>query len=355
MKNKNAIPFYDYIDELNNNQSNWNFDNSTYPNNSYRKIKFDDYKKLIYKNTYMRLYNILINMYKWDTPKYISARTIELGYALAGQVCFFKSKVGTYCLPCYPHNRYNIYGDPVQVKTQGFNGFQLTINVKYGDDIPIRLDGDNIDTFSILDETEDYGVYSRDNDLCYPYINYVKEFAIDLTDKIIAHHIATQRIKVPYLWVVNDKDLKTTITDLMEKITDNDIYVVQTKNNSMKELDKSIKLENIQLAPNVVKEIENAIVFRMGQYCEHIGIKSNPQPDKSQVVLTSEINANDGLIMLQDNIRFSQRQKFCKDIKDIMGIDIKVEKNININEMIQNTTEEFINANGERKNNKETE
>ena len=304
---------------------------------------------MIYKNTYYRLLNILLNMYKWELPEYLSDRAIELGYCIYGQITLFKSKYGTYAVPCLPHNRFNIYGDPVQVKTQAWNGKQLTIDVKYGYEIPIELGTDYYT--QLLDNTKDYGIYSRDNKLAYPYINYVKEYAIDLTDKIVAHHIATQRVKVPYIWLVNKKEMQDSIDELMNKIQGNDIYAVMVKSNSIKELDKSMKLENIQLNPSVVKEIENAIEYKLSMFLQTIGIKSNPQPDKTQVVLSSEINANDGVIEMGNDIRFNMREKFVKDAKKILGIDLKVEKNAEIEnaEMIK---EQMLNGNTQ--NNTET-
>ena len=82
MKNKEPMPFFDYIDEINNSQINWNLDGDTYPNTNYKKLNFDRYKKMIYKNTYYRLLNILLNMYKWELPEYLSDRAIELGYCI---------------------------------------------------------------------------------------------------------------------------------------------------------------------------------------------------------------------------------------------------------------------------------
>lgn len=352
MKNKNPIPFFDYVNQINAANKNWSLNGNTYPNTNYVELTFEKYKEMIYNNTFMRLFNIILKMYKWTTPKYIEPRAIEMGYILAGQISLFKCNKGTFCLPCFPHNRFNIYGNPVQVKTQGFNGFQLTIDIIYDkdNDIPIQLDNNEY-MKTLLEKTDNYGIYSRDNDLAYPYINYINEYAYALTDMIIAHHIATQRIKTPYIWVINEKELKTTIDDLMQKIRENDIYTVLVKNNSMKDLDKCLRLENINLNPAIVKEIENAIVSKFGMYCETIGIKNNPMPDKSQVVLTSEINANNSIVDAGNNIRLHNREEFCKNAKEIMGIDIQVEKNVDIMEEVEKEKGEMLNGN----ENKETE
>ena len=64
MKNKGGIPFFDYINQINANTENWSLNGNTYPNTNYVELEFNKYKEMIYQNTFMRLFNIMLKMYK---------------------------------------------------------------------------------------------------------------------------------------------------------------------------------------------------------------------------------------------------------------------------------------------------
>ena len=331
---KEKMNFCEYIDFLNSYNSQYTQNGSTYPNLTYDKIRKKEYKKLVYTNVKVKLTNIVIKMFKWKTIDTIDPRLIELGYLMRGAVCCYTGTKGTYLLPCIANNRYNIYGNPVQVRVYGWNGFNEAVDVIYKGDIP-----DNLVTEA--PKTDFKGVYGRDNDLAYPYINYVLEYAHKLTDKIVALEIATQRIKNPFYFVIDDINLKDSVNKLVEKIEDNEDVIIRVKNKSLKSVDESIKLIQNNMHPEILTHIKDAINFDFNMFLETIGINTNPSPDKSQVVLNSEINSNNELVNLEQDIRFLNRQNFCKDVKDLIGIDISVEKNIDLQKEIENVRKEL--------------
>lgn len=333
---KNKITLYDWIDEINKNQpSIWG-----------HTAQFEDpkrMKKLIYDNTYHRLLNILLKMYKWTVPDTLSARAIELGFIMRAYMCIYKDSNigGIYCLPCIPQNLYNIYGDPTQVNVYGMNGYTKVVNIEYLDNIPTLVGN------GILSESDSVGVFARDNDLAYPYIHYVEEYSSKISDKIMALNIATQKLKSPFRYAISEMDLKDTVNTMISKIQSNDDTVILVKGNKLegRKITDIIQPLDSQIEPSVIDAIKNSIVFDFNMFLETIGINTNPSPDKSQVVLTPELDSNNSVIDLESDVRFLNRQKFCEDAKKILGIEISVEKNID-----ENNYSEFGGIYGEAKN-----
>lgn len=322
MAKDNQMTFREWLNEINSANSDISLTVTGIPL-SFNSLTKKELKAISFRNVYIRLLNIALSLFEWELPDTLDERVIELGYILRGSVCLFKGKEGTFCLPCTPNNMYNIYGNPTQARVMGFNGYQETVNVVYRTDIPHR------ESETFLELATGTGIYSRDNKLAYPYISYIREYATKISDKIIALNIATQRLKCPFYYVVNDNELKDTVQRLVEKIESNDDVIIRIKNtNSMKEIDSSIKLEPNQMKPEIVQAIKDAILFDFNMFLEIMGINTNPSPDKSQVVLTPELESNNSLIDLEQDIRFKNRKKLCEDAKVIFGIDISVKRNV---------------------------
>jgi len=341
-KENKSMPFFEWMNQIN----NANMDISNYRDSfdsTYAKLSKEERKHLYYRNTYVRLYNIMMKLYKWTLPEGMNARAIEMGYITRGQICVAKFKEGTFALPCIAQNRYNIYGDPVQVYAFGYNGFNRVVDIKYDSDIPtnieIPIQNGNV-------EDKGVGIYSRDNDLTYPYIYYIKEYADKISDKLIALNIATQRLKCPQIYAATEFELKDTVQDLMDKIENNEDQIIMVKSKKLES--KGIKdciepLSNNNISPDIIRGIKESIVFDMNQFLETCGINTNPNPDKSEVVLTTELNSNNDLIGLEQKVRFANRQKLCEDAKK-MGITMSVEKNTTeIEEMMSRWRKETLN------------
>ena len=342
--------FFDWIDQVNNaNKENTQFGRVA-PSTTFKKMERKALKDLTYRNVFYRLYNILLKMFVWTAPKTINSRIIEQAYIDKGQLSLFKGKFGLLCLPCLPNNYYNVYGDPTSVNVYGYNGYTDTVSIIYEEEIPTAIN------YNYLTQTNNIGIYSRDNDLNYAYINYIKEYSLKIADKMIAFDIATNKLKNPYFFTVDDIQLKENAEKIQEKIQDNDDIIIQVRSNKLNGGDNTGIVEhNISTPAQNIDSLKNAILFDFNMFLETIGINTNPSPDKTQVVLTPEINSNNGIIGLEQDIRFLNRQKFCEDAKKILGVDLKVEKNKNIDLDIKNIMNDFMGGEGvngkENKNN----
>lgn len=322
--------FLSYIRWLNESNSNITKNNSIYPQIGQNIIDIyaDEIKHLIYENVYNRLVNIMLKLYKWVTPHYISPRVIELGYIYRGAVVFFEDKNGLkLCLPAVASNIYNVYGDPTQVRAIGWNGKEWNIEVLYSEDVKKALK-DYIDKIEI--NADGLGVFSRDNDTQYPYIFYIEEYANKISDKIMAHNIACQTLKKPLMFYGYKPEVKEDLNELAGKIYGNAPVILEVKKESeIVNENKNKPFEAVEIGgnPQNVKALQEAILFDFNMFLETIGINTNPSPDKTQVVLTPEIESNNNLIDIEQDVRYLNRVKFCKEIKEYFNIDIKIEKN----------------------------
>lgn len=345
---KQTMPFYDWIDTLNNANSDITQWGQSYPNTTFREIEEEEFQALVYRNWYNRLFNIVMKLFKWKLPDTMNERALEMGYITRGQVCVYKSALGEFALPCIANNRYNLYGDPTQANVFGFNGYQETVEIRYKTDIPSnKIDGEN-------DDLKSYGVYSRDNDLTYPYIYYIKEYAYKLADKNIALYNATQRLKCPLIYTVSEAEMKDNVKDLGEKIKKNQLVIIRVKPSKISNSATDIVEDKTpQVNPSVIQAIKDSILFDFNTFLEIVGINTNPSPDKSQVVLTPELESNNSLLDLEQDIRFLNRKKLCDDVKSILGIEMSVEKNLaEVNKEINKVKGEFGNEDTTRKSEK---
>ena len=350
MKKEKEYNFYEWLDTINTGQNNITQYSGVLPSTNYRNMKKNALKDLTYRNVYIRLYNILLKMFEWDTPDTLSSRIIEKAFIERGQLCLFTGALGLLCLPCMPNNFYNVYGDPTSVNVYGYNGYTDSVNILYNAPIPTNQEIPYIQT------TTNIGIYARDNELAYPYLNYINEYAIKIADKMIAFNIATNRLKTPFYYTIDDIQLKDSVEKLTKKIQDNDDIIIEVKNNKLSNNENTgITEHNIAITPQAIDALKNSILFEFNMYLETIGINTNPSPDKTQVVLTPELNSNNGIIGLEQDLRFEKRQEFCDNAKKILGIDLRVSKNKNISAEIETEKQNLFNEEVEDEEREQTD
>ena len=294
-----------------------------YSDTYFKKLTNKAFKELVYRNTFNRLANITMKTFKWTVPETLNARVIEAGLLYRGWLCLYdKPGIGKLCLPCTPTNVWTVYGEPTQVNVYGYNGYTewVTIDQPFETPLPIGMIKSNTPTTC-------HGIVMRDNDRAYPYINYIKEYAYKISDKIIALHIATQRLKSPFQYVVDEKELKDTIEKLVEKIESNDDVIIRLKASKVgTNKEDSVQLIANTMKPEIIKAIKESILFDFDMFLETIGINTNPTPDKTQYVNDGEIDSNNNAIKLSQDVRLDNRKKFCKDAKTL-GVKISVKFN----------------------------
>lgn len=321
-------------------------------------MEWDAFKQLVRRNIKDRLTNIALRMYKWTLPETLNERIIEYGFLTRGWVTIFKDPLGIFGLPCIPNNFYNIYGEPTQVQAMGYNGWNEVVEVKYFTEYPEVLGMSNLIT-----KPERYGVVARDNYANKKYIDYIEEFTEILTNNRLAIMVATETLKQPHITIIPKKAIKKTAQKVIKGIQENKRQIIivdeDIKNvtgQSVKDMIQDVDMSGNIEAPKKLMEVYNS---NFNIFLELLGINTNPSPDKSQVVLTPELNSNNSLIDLEQDVRFLNRKKLCEDAKKLLGVEMSVEKNIDetkmlIDQMKYNNMGED-NDNESRYNEKDTE
>lgn len=306
-------------------------------------IEWQKFKNLIRTNTRSRLINIALREFKWQLVDGLNERILEWGLLEKCQVTIFKDPMFNILgLPSVENGTYNIYGEPLYTQVMGYNGWSKTVKIKYFEESP------NIG-IPIPDTSEGrYGVVCYDNYARKRYMDYIDEFTDILTDNRIALYVATNRLKDPFILAVYDKAVQKNLNKLVSKVKNNDSQILVVKEDiktlnggKLSDMIEKVDLQGNVESPKKLIEIYNS---NINCFLELMGINTNPSPDKSQVVLTPELESNNSLIDLEQDIRFLNRKKLCEDVKKVLGIEINVEKNIvetsrNIEELRKGATD----------------
>lgn len=275
---------------------------------------------LFFDNTFNKLYNLMSNMYKWKLPDNMSERTMERAFIEYGGVCVFRNKEGEWNLPARPNGKFTKYGDPTEVSTYAFDGTSEVIKVKYKYQLSDK---------EKLDKKRDGGVYGRDNFRGYPYLQYIEEYANILTDIRMTLYNATQKLKSPFMFGVADQKTSKELKDKLNRVMKGENIWIDIKPLIAGGGKVSDVIEQFDLKgdPSSIDAIKGSIEFYFNEFLSTIGIDTDPSPDKSQYVSNNEIGSNNEYLYFTDNLRFKSRQELCENVKDLLGIEISVEKN----------------------------
>ena len=290
-------------------------------------IQRNRYFNLVRRNMVAKLRNIILKMYKWKLPEGMDERYIEKGFLERGWITVFKSPLGNFALPSFPNNMYNIYEQPTQMQVLGYNGWTEVVNIKYFKEYP---QSPNI---KMIPAKEGYvGVCERDNWDEHIYMDDVMEYAFILADNIISLYVASNRLKDPYILAIYDKSMGKNAKKLVSNIKNNnpDILVVKEDSKSLNNTNIKDMIEKVDLQgnPESCKKLTEVYNFNINRFLETIGINVNPDPDKTQYVNDSQVNTNNSLIDIENDVRFLPRQELCRKAKELLGIEMSVEKNV---------------------------
>ena len=319
--------------------ANKNDDNLQYTRNAnqYPKqitksdMEWKAFGKLVKRNIKSRLENIAISTIKYTKlPEGYSKRVIEYGFLTRGYcIAFNDPEEGNCALPSIP-NFFNINGDPTYANAYGFGGYFKTIHCTYkGKEkpsvVPVELQQP-----TILD-----GVICRDNDYGTNnapklYIDYINEYTEILSNLKLAMLVSAERLKQPYIIVAKKQAMKNQVNKILQKVRDNErdvIFIdeiIRAEDRSIRDVIDVIDLKGDNESPKKLQELwEN----QFNNFLSLFGINTNPTPDKSQYVNSPEINSNNELLKIEADIRFQNRKEWCKNIKDILGLEMEVELN----------------------------
>lgn len=304
-----------------------------------RKQKAKLRNDIEFTNTYTGLMLKSINRFKWEgLPDTCNTRMLECALQLNGTALLAKVNGGFLTLIATPDGSLNVYGEPVGAYGYGLNGFNQHFNLY------VEGSENNIVPALNAESGQIDAVLFKDNELYYPFANYLRIGAERLTDVQRSIDVLARMLKAPGIITAQQKDVQN-IQQTLENIDINTPYILGLGGlpyDTLKVLDTGIKAENLKVLYDYLTDLK-------GQMDELISINSNPSAEKRERLLVDEVNANNDSTAYTIDARLKQRQKDAEIANKFFGLNIEVTLNEDYNEDVKNE-EDFTNEEGRDNN-----
>lgn len=264
---------------------------------------------LEFQNNFCNLLNIAMYTFKFTgLPETCNERFFKLNLLLRGCAALIKDdELGFLSLGVTPNSGYNMYGEVDKLNAYGWNGFNRSYkNYIYG---------------SI--NTDAQAIICRDNDLCYPFINYLIIAAKRLSDCMRTIDVTAKKLKTPY-FIICDEAQRTSVKKILEDIDFNQDSIIANKAtmpNQFQVLQTGCNPESLRALWEHYSNLESEIRTTMG-------INSAANLDKTERLVVDEAEANDVITAINLEVRLKSYEFFCQTVNDYFGLSISVENNI---------------------------
>lgn len=242
-----------------------------------------------------RLVELSASMFDWTgLPDTCDVRTLELALLGNGRAVFFRDDALDMYMTLPVNVRtsgYDVYGQPLQ-----FTARSLYNNYRY----PL---------------TQETGVMIYNNYLRTPSLMQLISFADRLgkIDEIIDININAQ--KTPIL-ILADESKRLTMKNLYMKYDGNQPFIFGDKNLSINDF-TVLKTD----APYVADKLYEIKTQIFNEALTYLGI-SNTSLQKKERLITDEVSRNMGGTIAARYSRLNERQKACKKINKLFGLNV---------------------------------
>lgn len=275
---------------------------------SKRKSAFHNSANDVSNVNFCRLYDdislLCKGRFKWSNlPKGIESRHIEKFLYEHGQVAFFfDEKLGYKCLPCSDTGMLNIYGDPLQFFVLSENGEgNTTLNF----DEMVRIQA---------------------NDHCSPNIRKVKYYTEYINKIETTMSINLEQQKFPYVIPTTEKN-RLTMKNIFEQFKEG-IQAIFVDDRMSNGGDLGIQVLRTD-APFLLHDLQKHKNETLNEMYSWLGI-NNTNQDKKERMLVDEVNVNNSYIQMNLENEFRLRELACSMINEKYGLNIQVEKSIDL-------------------------
>lgn len=261
---------------------------------------------LEFQNTFINLLNLSTYTFEWSgLPETCNERFLELILCLDGRAIIANdSEYGMLSLKCMPDGQeLNMYGEFGYMFGYGWNGF----NRRY----TAYMQGS--------DNTTAQAVLCRDNDMCYPYYNYLIMASKRLTSCTRSIDVATKKLKTPYFITCEESQVKS-VQKVLDDIEGNNDSVIVNKTT----MPDMFQVLPTSLDSTVLKTLWESYSNLDSQIKTLLGIESASNQDKKERLLVDEVNADNSISNINVNMRLKCRERFCEIVNKMFGSSISV-------------------------------
>lgn len=272
-----------------------------------------------FQNAFARLVKKGLARYDFEgLPETVNERVLKQSLLYHGSVCFFEKEGSVLALPAMPNSDLTLYGDFKSCFAYGRNG--------YNEKVPLYIHGS--DEASVLKKGltdtvkgSPRGVWVRENELVYPFLNYCITYAEKIADTMRTLDVTRKNMKKPYI-VVAEEQIVPTVKKYFEDRDDNLDYIVSS---GIFPADK-INILGFESNGDNLKAATDLIEWYMNDFDALCGQNSNANPDKKERLLVDEVNSNNEAVnnFIESTIRYLQQG--LDDVNKFLGTNITVNK-----------------------------
>lgn len=247
--------------------------------------------------------NLALNRFRWENlPEGLTSRNIEMQLFNTGQVFFTKTDdYGYICLRASAKG-FDLYGDPSEVNVYGL-GYQ--------------------ESFDIED-----GVLIRENDMSYPPLLHLLHYmgVATTVDETAMMNLQQQRFPIIFTKTSNTE---LSVKQFQQNIFDTYFPVQIVDKNMEKALGTgtgtidTVKALNTNV-PFILNQLQDFKHDKESELYTFLGL-NNANTDKRERLITSEVDANNGQIMMSLDTSFKNRQLACKMLNEMYKFDPPIE------------------------------
>lgn len=271
-----------------------------------------------FMNALARLTKRALARYSFEgLPVTVNERVLKMSLLFHGCVCFFEKEGNILALPALPNSNLNLYGEWKSCFVYGRNGFNAQI--------PLYIPGAdesktvNAGYINLNMKDKPTGVFVRENEFIYPFMNYCVAYAEKISDCMRTIDVTRKNIKKPFI-ITAEEQLVPTVKKFFENRDNNEEYIVSS---GVFPADR-ISLLPIETNADSIKAATDLIEWYYNDFDNLCNWNSNANPDKKERLLVDEVNSNnDSMEEVRDNfIEYLQEQ--IDNVNKYLGTNIKV-------------------------------
>lgn len=289
-------------------------------------------ERQIIKNHFMKKFEIIaLNLFSWENlPPTIEERYIEKALFDKGLVCLVDDEnLGQIVVGCNYSQNMNIWGEPTEVITSGFNyiksfNIENTLNTTYTRD----NDDSEIKTAIVCQNND---LYISTREILEYYVNKLVEVELSTFTNVYLQ-------KFPFL-INTTKDNEMTMKTLISKVDKGEPYIMYNK--KIADLTTAVDVFNL----NVPFVADKLLQYRFETEREIYTLFGfNNNFEKKERLLTDEINVNNDFINCNIDSMYKKRKQFAELMNNKYGWNVQVKKRYEIKEEC-NKEEKEVNVN----------
>lgn len=274
-----------------------------------------------FQNVFSRLVKKALSRYEVEgLPETCSERVVKMSLLYHGSVGFFEKDGAVLALPAAPGADITLNGDYTHMWVYGRNGYNEKIPLY----IPGAEDAKILEkSFSDIPAGTKRGVWVRENEIVYPFLNYCVDYADKISDTMRTLDIGRFWLKMPGIFVAEEQAVNS-LKKLFDAKENNELYnIVST---GIYDVNK-VNLLDLKYSADNIKACSDLIEWYVNDFDNLCYKNSNSNPDKKERLLVDEVNSNNEATDAQGDSFIEYLQEQFDFVNKCLGTKITVKIN----------------------------